>query len=569
MADDNPYGLSEQDVADLREIALHLPKGDPRVGKVSQLLNSAPTKFEQVRNPANQKGFMETAGPEALSLGTSIVTAGPISNAYHGIRKGIEEVKSLRDTGKTLEQIHNEQQKQSGYGPVYRNVLAPLGENLGVNVQGMEESADIGNRRAIAAQAAVPAAAALAPLAAEGLIRGSRAPINAARDAYLEARTSSMRSTVPEAANLPPRAAFGAEKIFRSAAPTGGNPGFRSNVYAAAGDLAEIARSTDIAEAKGGIVQPDARVRAFVNAVNDHMLEMYESERAPQISRHSDARVVVSPSADAVSGLEFLSRRAGKSAISSLADRALTSDSLSLADADKLARVVNKELVNFESMTPSEQSMVEATNPKIGGLKALDRELGTKIATELENRGEGGIRPYERRMAALADVRDQYQSRMNAVELERKVPVLSQATRLFRGKEGVASASQAAVADVNIGRQLQQGLSELAASGIGPERAVGKGAPKISGLLPQRATGSAIQLQSSHEPIEPKSMPQQPQAGTRAQRKGLILPESTSINLGPSSLEFESRMRTGPVAYKIARDPKTGRMKKFYLTGFR
>jgi hypothetical protein len=56
----------------------------------------------------------------------------------------------------------------------------------------------------------------------------------------------------------------------------------------AAGDLADIARKVDVAEAKGGIINPDMRVRAVVDGIRGHLKEMYETERAPQIQRHAN-----------------------------------------------------------------------------------------------------------------------------------------------------------------------------------------------------------------------------------------------------------------------------------------
>jgi hypothetical protein len=125
----------------------------------------------------------------------------------------------------------------------------------------------------------------------------------------------------------------------------------------------------------------------------------------------------------------------------------------------------------------------------------------------LANRGEPGISEYERRYAGLSSVRDQLQSRMNAVELQRSNPVGRTVGPLLKvftgGKSGIASASQAAVSDVNIGRELQTGFRELAQSGITPNRPTGTGAPPVRGLLGQ----GAIRLPSAMEPIEPPSNP--------------------------------------------------------------
>lgn len=362
-------------------------------------------------------------------------------------------------------------------------------------------------------------------LASEGASQGIAKAVRAVpspADAVAERTAQSVRASVPEAVQLPTPAITGAEKVFRAAAPWGSDPQFRSNVYAAAGDLAEIGRATNIAEAKGGIIQPDMRVRATVSAINDHLREMYQGERAPQIARNADAQVVPQFDEDATAGLEYLSRNAGKAADRALAAKALSADSMSLGDVDALARTVNRELSPLRGMTPQELANAEGNSKRLGSLQALDESLSDSIASELANRGEGGISQYERRYAALSQIRDQLQRRMNMTELQRRNPVTTLAGLLQ--KPSIAGASQAATANVNIGRMLQQGLSELADSGLQANRAIGRGAPAVRGLLGP----GAIQLPQG-EAINPRS--------------GLY-----------------------PAASATVRDAHTGRMRRMYVT---
>ncbi len=315
-----------------------------------------------------------------------------------------------------------------------------------------------------------------------------------------------IRSVIPEAASLPDKAIIGTERVFRASAPTGGNPKFRSNLYAAAGDLAEVGRKAQLVEARGGVVSPDLRVRATVNALNEHLKAMYEGERLPQITRHGQAPLKLELGTDANEGLTYVSRRAGESSNRALAQKA-TDGVISLAEADKLARVVNTELRGFESMTPAERAASAATSRRLSSLKALDRSLSQVINGELARRGEVGISLYERRYAALSEIREQLQARMNAVELQRSSVAGRAARGLLGGKKAaIASASQAAVADVNIGRQLQLGLRELAESGITARRGVaGKPVP-VRGLLPAPRTF----LQPAGEPGGPSRVSGRP-----------------------------------------------------------
>jgi hypothetical protein len=277
-----------------------------------------------------------------------------------------------------------------------------------------------------------------------------------------------------ETASLPMKAISGAEDIFRAAAPTGNNRNFRSNLYASAGDLAEIGQKVELKEAAGGIRNPDMRVRATVDAINDHLQQMYHEERAPQISRHAQERVPVTLGPDALEGLNYLKRSAGESMVRDIATKAIQEGELSLADADRLAIVANQELKGFESMTAAERMAASMTNRRLQGVKALDRGLSRVINNSLEANGETGLFSYERRYAALAEVSNALSKRMNAVELQQPGVMKGIVGPLVRSvsgpKQAITSASQAAVADVNIGRTLQRGFQKLAESGVKAKR---------------------------------------------------------------------------------------------------
>lgn len=286
--------------------------------------------------------------------------------------------------------------------------------------------------------------------------------------------TSGPQSTVmPSAAKLPLAAQSGVEDIFRAAAPTGKNIGFRENLNVVAPDLADIARKVDISEAKGGIINPDMRVRATVDAIRSHLDEMYQNERAPQIERNAQLPVKVGTNPNAVRGLEYLEGTAGDVADSQLARKALDGATLTVAEADKLAKVANQTLLSFERATPEGKMQLQTANPKVGGLKALDNDLRDNLNGVLMDNGEKGLYSYERRYAGLSSVLDQLQTRMNATELKQEgvFGAVGRYTRpalkvIKEGPSGVPSASQAAVSDVNIGRTLQTGLKKLKSSGI-------------------------------------------------------------------------------------------------------
>jgi diguanylate cyclase (GGDEF)-like protein len=345
---------------------------------------------------------------------------------------------------------------------------------------------------------------------AKGATADIRSLPKLAREKIASSRTSAVRAAMPEdIGSLPPQAVLGVEQIFKAAAPTGMKPEFRGNLYAAAGDLSEVGREVrqKLKATAGGISNPDMRVRATVDALNDHLREMYQTERAPQIARNADNPVAMNLGEDARNGLDYLSGFAGKSADRALAKGSSGAESITLAEADKLARVVNQELHQFESLPPESRSSVLATNPKIGGLADLDQALGTKINEELARRGEPGIKEYERRYAALSQIRSQLQARMNAVELSQPgvlKKVVKPVTSLLTGTpSGIASASQAAVSDVNIGRALQKGFDRLANTNLSANRGQAMPVPMVRGLLAAPATILPQQIIPTGEPNAP------------------------------------------------------------------
>lgn len=283
----------------------------------------------------------------------------------------------------------------------------------------------------------------------------------------------------PEAANLPPEAVKAAEGIFQASAPTGLNRNFRSNLYAATPDLAEIGRNIKLDEAKGGLINPDMRVKATVDAIDSHLSDMYKTERAPQIERNAYRPIHnASFGPDAIEGLKYIERTAGTDALRGMATKALEEGVLPLSEADQLAMAVNKNLRSFERMTPAEQAAAGITNRRMGSLDALDSAFGKSINQALKRAGEPGIQGYERRYAALSEISSQLGKRVNAVELNQpgiiKGVLKPVAGALRGGPSGIASASQAAVADVNIGRMLQQSFEQLAATDLTPNRAIRK-----------------------------------------------------------------------------------------------
>lgn len=288
-------------------------------------------------------------------------------------------------------------------------------------------------------------------------------------------RVGAQAEVMPELAGMPREAIAGGESLFRAAAPVGTDVRFRSNLNAALGDFAEIAEKVDIKSAKGGIVRPDFRVRATLNAIREHLDEMYQNEVVPQISRHADMGIGLQFSTDALDALEFLSGNAGKSGARSIAQNASTAETISLSKLNDLRQTVNSELQKFEKMTPESKAAVVATNPRIQNLSQLDSEIGSLMSEKLKAIGEPGLAEYERRYAGVSSYRNQLERRMNMVEIQQRpsrvLGPIGSALRTLSGRPSMAGASQAASADLpSIGRELQIGFDLLKKSGIRANR---------------------------------------------------------------------------------------------------
>jgi hypothetical protein len=205
---------------------------------------------------------------------------------------------------------NDQSRKDEGRSVPYRAVAA-IGENATpLDVRGQEEQANIGNTRGVVGSTLGAVALTAGPSV---LSRSLKAGAAKAGNAVEARNAAAVYKTVPEAANLPPEAVNAAEGIYRAAAPVGSDPMFRGNLYKAVPDLAEIGRDVDLSQVRGGVARADMRPKATVNAVNDHLRQMYETERAPQIARHADAPVVANLGTDSIEGLKFVARTAGES----------------------------------------------------------------------------------------------------------------------------------------------------------------------------------------------------------------------------------------------------------------
>lgn len=376
----------------------------------------------------------------------------PIDNSIPGMAyAGAKDAMAHMDTPKTLAE---------GAG------------QLGVDIPGAKQAYAEGNIPSAVQKIVNPVAQAMILKKAGEFAQGAPSP----SELFQQMRPRGPQTLMyPKAAALPPPVVNATEDIFRAAAPTNTNLKFRESLYTAAPDLAEVARKLNLGEAKGGIINPDMRVNATVKAIDAHLADMYKTEREPQIEPYKNQTVENKLDFDAKNGLRYLVKNAGQVGDRYLAAKALNGDPMTAGGLNRLAIVTNEELTPLRSMTPQERMAAQLTNKKLSGLKSLDKGLSNNLNDFLQAQGEPGLRGYEQRYAALSDVRNGLRPRINATELERNIDlglVGKGIKAVTGGKSGIASASQAAVADINIGKKLQGAMKVLAESNLKPNRAI-------------------------------------------------------------------------------------------------
>lgn len=272
------------------------------------------------------------------------------------------------------------------------------------------------------------------------------------------------------------------EDVFRAGGPPS-DPGFRSNIEVAANDLGNAYKRTPIpAEAKGGIINPDMRIRSSVDAINNELRNIYETERAAQINQASQIGAQVPVKIDQAV-LADVSKRLSRTLPINSPELAVVNKlmqqptaALPVTELDSLARAVNTMLRDFESMTPAERQAAGITR-RMAGLKELDRGLAASLNGKLNELGMPGLQDYERRYAAMSSIRDALQGKMNKAEAAR----WSMRLREFFSPSGLHGGVTSNLT-VLPGRRIESGMRELSKTSK-PTPAI-PAPPSPKGLLP-------------------------------------------------------------------------------------
>jgi len=259
---------------------------------------------------------------------------------------------------------------------------------------------------------------------------------------------------------------YGVQSLFRGLNPSSNMPELRGNIVEAADDLVNVYNKVDkdlaSPEVKGGVLNEDLRLRKTHDALNDYMKEMYQSERKAQIDlgTQNNLRVTVQGDADKLQMVgRWLSRPRGLPlnspqlrAAQSLARNPL--QPIPIAEADALAKAVN-ELDLKSARERSLSGLLDATSE-------LDKGLKLGINEELKVINLPGISSYERRYAALAQIRDLLESGMTGAEKR----TFNQRLHSFVSLHGINLRSHLGMFE-SPGGLVEEGLSSLREAGRG------------------------------------------------------------------------------------------------------
>lgn len=391
----------------------------------------------------------------------------------------------------------------------------------------------------------------------------------------------SVRSTVPSALALPPKAVIAAEDVFRAVAPVSKDSEFRQTLYKAVSDLSEIGRKIDErswADAAGGTRQPDMRPQLVVNAINEHLTEMYNTERAPQINAFANEPLPIRFNPEAMEALQELADSGAYASERAAASAAVSGRVMNVATVDAFARAVNQIRLKWKNLGAKERAKAQIADRRYVAMQELDKALKNGLNDFLTDpsRGMPGIAAYEERFAALRTIEERLSRRKQPAELERTVPGGKLLSRLVHGKEALAGASMASVAEIRMGRKLEKGIRKLGELDLQPNRGsrIPPTVPPTAGALPPvGGAGGGIPVGGIPQPPSPSAVPAAPgqvAPGTRATRLGLELPArggTTEIpTLAPPSASEGPTTVVAPAAETSGRGAG-GRFKKVSTSG--
>lgn len=325
----------------------------------------------------------------------------------------------------------------------------------------------------------------------------------------------------------------GIQQFFKAAGPPS-DPTFRNSIVTAQHDLKNIIDANPITDARrGGIINTDFRIRDFREALGKYMQNMYQTERASQISMGSTAGLESQVRGVNPDVLQFVAKKLSKelpldSPARAIAERLAQnpSEMLSIADQNELQLATSAELRRYAAGTPQQQAAARTTSKVTSGYESFNNGLKSTMDDLLHSANQPGLASYNERYAALADIQDALSKRMNSSEAIKFIDSAHE----YLTPHGVGARVRAGMGN-SPGRNLEKGLGKISKN-AGP-------APVTSGARPY-ASGAAYGPEAP-PPIPPATgIPPPPVApeysveipGTTRLRSGMNPEQSATTRLG-------------------------------------
>lgn len=276
----------------------------------------------------------------------------------------------------------------------------------------------------------------------------------------------------------------GIQQFFKAAGPPS-DPAFRDSIVTAQHDLKNIIDANPITDARrGGIINTDFRIRDFREALGKYMQNMYQTERASQISMGSTAGLESQVRGVNPDVLQFVAKKLSKelpldSPARAIAERLAQnpSEMLSIADQNELQLATSAELRRYAAGTPQQQAAARTTSKVTSGYESFNNGLKSTMDDLLHSANQPGLASYNERYAALADIQDALSKRMNSGEAIKFIDSAHE----YLTPHGVGARVRAGMGN-SPGRNLEKGLGKISKN-AGP-------APETSGARPYApATG--------------------------------------------------------------------------------
>jgi hypothetical protein len=223
-----------------------------------------------------------------------------------------------------------------------------------------------------------------------------------------------------------------------------------------------------------------------VKNADAHLDNLWNQERMPQIQRNANAVRSLDPVKQSILGsISDLDRENYPGAVQEINRRLMSMpDTENLSQLNDRLRDVNARRNAYRGMTPQERAAANITSPQMDSLNAEHQALQQVISDELANRGEAGIRDFDRRYGALSEVRDALRDQMNSTEATR---LLDQVRGWISPSGGVGLHERLPLTPSR-GRTLETGLQRLARSSLQTPTTPAPNPPRIAGRLPAPPT---------------------------------------------------------------------------------